>query len=148
VQELLRIARLADRRQIQDELDVYNRFLPSRNQLQAALVIDITNEARLVEELAPWRTLTGDALKLRIGDHRLPARLVTCRPEDGTIGAAHWVQFHLDPPGRELLADFSFLSRFEIDHASYRHASLPLSEDLRQSLLDDLAMSDRDSVWI
>src|SRR5574339_608633 len=38
--ELLRVARLADPVFVQRELDCYNRLLPGRDQLQAALLLD------------------------------------------------------------------------------------------------------------
>ena len=33
---------------------------------------------------------------------------------------------------------------FALSHGEYRHESAPLSEEVRQSLLEDLEMSDRD----
>src|SRR5215472_11675582 len=53
VQEVLRIARLGDARQVQQELDLFNRLLPGAGQLQAALLIDVPDEAHLREQLAP-----------------------------------------------------------------------------------------------
>jgi hypothetical protein len=144
VQELLRVARLTDPVRVLEELNLYNRLLPGRDRLQAALLLDVADPARLTEELAGWRDLEGEALRLRIGDASFPATLVTCRPEDRSIGAAHWVQFALDAAARSLLADLRQPARVEIEHAAYRHESPPLSEDVRQSLLDDLQMSDRD----
>ena len=144
VQELLRIARLADPVRVQQELDIYNRLLPSRDRLQAALLIDIADESRLTEELANWQSLRGEALQLRLDDRAYPANLLTCRPEDRAIGAAHWVQFVLDPDGRNLLADFRRRAWFTLAHPGYQHDSGPLSDDLRQSLVEDLELSDRD----
>ena len=144
VQELLRIARLAEPERVQQELDLYNRLLPGRDRLQAALLIDIEDEARLTDELSFWQTLEGDSLKLCVADRRFPAHLVTCRPEDLAIGAAHWVEFTVDAVGRQQLGDFRRPVYFEIVHHHYQHASPVLSEDVRQSLLDDLHLSDRD----
>jgi hypothetical protein len=144
VQELLRIARLADPARVQQELDIYNRLLPSRDRLQAALLIDITDESRLTEELANWQSLRGDALQLRLDDRAYPANLLTCRPEDRAIGAAHWVQFVLDPDGRKLLTDFHRRAWFTLAHPGYQHDSGPLGDDVRQSLVEDLELSDRD----
>jgi hypothetical protein len=144
VQELLRVARLSEPEWVQRELDVCNRSLPSRDQLQAALVIAVEDETRLAAELAPWQDLNGDALRLCVGPRQYPARLVTCRPEDRCVGAAHWVQFPLDGEARQLLADFRLPAWIAAAHASYRHDSERLNEDVRQSLLDDLELSDRD----
>jgi hypothetical protein len=142
--ELLRVARLAEPDRVQQELDLYNRLLPGRDRLQAALLIEVPDESRLTEELAPWQTLQGDAVRLHVGDRYLPAHLVTCRPEDRCIGAAHWVQFAVDGEARRLLADFRTPAYVEVAHEAYRHESPVLSEEVRQSLLDDLALSDRD----
>jgi hypothetical protein len=144
LQELVRIARLADPARLQEELDLYNRLLPRRDRLQAALLIDVTDESRLTEELTFWQEMSAEALRLRIGDDLFPARLVTCRPEDRTIGTAHWVQFDIDAAGRQLLADFRRPALIELAHRTYQHHSPPLSEDIRQSLLNDLRLSDGD----
>jgi hypothetical protein len=145
LQEVLRVARLADPGQVQEELNLYNRLLPGPNCLQAALLIEIADETRLSKELAVWQNLKGESLHLHLGDGISTATLITCRPEDRAIGAAHWVQFPVDKNGREQLANSGRPVRFAIDHAGYRHESLPLSADVRQSLLDDLTLSDKDS---
>src|SRR5436190_18388715 len=66
VQEILRVARLAEPARVQQELDLYNRLLPGRDCLQAALLIRV-DESRLAEELAPWRELRGEQLALQLG---------------------------------------------------------------------------------
>jgi hypothetical protein len=88
--------------------------------------------------------MRGDHLRLCIGARYFPANLVTCRPEDRCIGLAHWVQFHVSPEGRKDLGSFRLPAYVEVLHPDYRHESALLSEDVRQSLLDDLALSDRD----
>jgi hypothetical protein len=144
VQDVLRITRLSEPRYVQQELDLYNRLLPGPNRLQAALLI-AADESRLSEELAPWRELRGDDLCLHLGKAAYPANLLTCRPEDRAIGTAHWVQFVLDPSGRALLTDFRQSAHFAVARAAYRHDSGPLSDEVRESLLDDLRLSDRDT---
>jgi hypothetical protein len=144
VQELLRVARLADPTKVQQELDLYNRLLPGRDRLQAALLIDVADDTRLKEELAPWQTLRGDELQLHLGDRGFPANLLTCRPEDRCIGTSHWVQFVLDAEGRRLLGDFRQRAWLAVGRDAYRHDSAPLSDDVRQSLIEDLELSDRD----
>jgi hypothetical protein len=144
VQEILRISRLSEPMRVQQELDVYNRLLPGRNQLQAALLIDIADHARLAEELTGWHDLKGEQLVLDLGARRLPAHLVTCRPEDRAVGTAHWVQFTLDYDDRKLLADPHTPARLQVCHPRYEHESSPLGEEIRQSLVEDLELSDRD----
>jgi hypothetical protein len=145
VQEILRIARLAEPDRLRDELDVYNRLLPGKGSLQAALLIEVADEARLVEELATWRALEGRHVCLRAGDACAPATLLTCRPEDRCIGAAHWLQFAVDAACRKQLADFRKAANVEVTLPAYQHQGPPLSDEVRQSLLDDLDLSDRDA---
>jgi hypothetical protein len=146
VQEVLRVARLSDAVAVQRELDVYNRLLPRHDCLQAAVLIDVNDEARLIEELGFWQQLSSDDLRLRLGEAIYPAMLVTCRPEDRCIGAAHWMQLPLDDQGRRLLGDLREPARFEVVSPSYLHESPLLNDDVRRSLLDDLELSSRDAV--
>jgi hypothetical protein len=144
VQEVLRVARLTEPERVQEELALYNRLLPGRNRLQAALLITRADGgAPSMEELAAWQTLTGESLRLCTGNASLPAQLVTCRPEDRCSGTAHWLQFVLDAPARKQLADARQPAYVEAVHGDYRHRSTPLDEEVRQSLLDDLTLSDR-----
>ena len=55
VQEVIRIARLADAREVQQELNLYNRLLPGRNLLQVMASIEIADQTQLSrkEMLAP-----------------------------------------------------------------------------------------------
>jgi hypothetical protein len=145
VQELLRVARLAEPARVQQELDLYNRLLPGKDRLQAALLIDIRDETRLSDELAPWQALRGEELQFRLDDRAYPANLLTCRPEDRAIGAAHWVQFVLDADGRKSLADHRCRAWYAMALPEYKHESGPLSDDVRQSLLEDLEASERHS---
>jgi hypothetical protein len=144
VQDVLRIARLQEPRRVQQELDVYNRLLPHRDRLQAALLIDIADESRMAEETAFWARMPNDALRLRIGEHEYVAQLLTCRPEDRCNGTAHWVQLPIPADERAQLVNFGQSARFEVRHDTYRHESSVLSEDVRQSLFEDLQMSDKD----
>jgi len=144
VQEILRIARLSEPGDVQQELNLYNRLLPSRDLLQAALLIDLGDEARQVKEMAHWRDIQGEHLHLVVGDDWFPAILVTCRPEDRCAGTAHWIQFHVEPPGRKKLADFARPAFFRFNNGVYQHQGPALSEEFRQSLVDDLDRSEND----
>jgi Protein of unknown function (DUF3501) len=144
VQEVVRVARLADPLRVQQELDWYNRLLPGRDRLQAALVIDAPEGPDWIEQWQYWQEFTDDAVRLIAGEEAAPAVLVTCRPEDRAAGAAHWLEFALSAEARQALADQRRPAYFAADYRTYRHQSQPLSPALRQSLLDDLEMSDRD----
>ena len=145
LQEVIRIARISELSELQQELSLYNRLLPGRNLLQAALLIEITDSSQLIKELTPWRTIEGSHLRLQLGSFSIASYLVTCRPEDRAVGTAHWVQFVVPPEARKPLASAGQRACFAFDNGVYQHQSPPLSDDFRQSLLDDLNLSDRDS---
>jgi hypothetical protein len=139
VHEVLRIARLADRHAVQEELNLYNRLLPGRDLLQAALLIAVDDPTQLIKELTPWQDLAGDQLELHIETHHCPAHLITSNPADRAVTTAHWVQFALPAEARHHLAALEMPAWFRFDNGRYQHDSPPLSDDLRQSLLEDLA---------
>jgi hypothetical protein len=140
VQEVLRVARLADPVRVREELAVYNRLLPDAGQLHAALLSSTDNDG----PPADWKTFRGQELRLVAGNLSVPADLVTSRPEDSAIGFAHWVRFALDADARRRLADLRHPAQFEITNPAYKYESGVLSDDVRQSLVEDLESSDRD----
>jgi hypothetical protein len=144
VQEILRVARLTDPEWIQAELDLYNRLLPGPGRLHASLLLDVPDETRWAEDLAAWATLRGEEVRLWLGPRSVPAELVTCRPEDRALGAAHWIVFALGDVERRLMVGRRYAAYVEVNHGEYRHESPPLSDEVRQSLLEDLMLSDRD----
>ncbi len=140
VQEVLRVARLADPARVTEELAIYNRLLPGAGRLHASVLIAAENDG----PAAQWKTLRGEELRLVLGEATVAAEFITCRPEDCTVGTAHLVRFSLDTSARGRLADFRQPVHFEIVKSLYSHESGALSEDVRQSLIEDLQMSDRD----
>jgi hypothetical protein len=144
VQEILRVARLSAAAQVQQELAVYNRLLPQGNCLHAALVFETAGNGEESPDCIAWNEVRGEHVVFQVGDKLIPAHWVTCRPEDHAIGTAHWLQFTLGDVERKLLADLRNPARFQVVHASYQHQSALLSDEVRQSLLEDLALSDRD----
>jgi hypothetical protein len=140
VQELLRVARLSEPDRVEEELELYNRLLPRRDELQAALMMSAGSAPDRDPPALP--ELDGDDVALVISDMRYPARLLTSRPEDRAMGAAHWLQFPVDPQCRRLLKDGRAPAHFEVVHGDYQHGSPPLGEEIRESLAEDLAAAD------
>src|SRR5262249_41249399 len=141
-QEVLRIARMSEPYLVQRELELFNRLLPGPGQLQAALLIDVADPARLPQQLAAWADLSGEHLRFRVDKEAYAGRVLTSRPEDRCIGAAHWVQFTLGAAGRQLLSDSRQPACIEITLPAYCYQSDPLSDEVRQSLADDLRSAD------
>jgi Protein of unknown function (DUF3501) len=144
IHELLRVARLSDPFRVQQELDLYNRLLPSRGRLQAALQIEVSEGPDWAEQMRFWREFPESALRCELGTSASSARFVTIRPEDRCLGTSLWVEFDFDGDARTALADRRTSVAMIADYRDYQHRSGPLSEAVRRSLLEDLSLSDRD----
>src|SRR5262249_20406356 len=68
VQEIVRIARLAEPARVEEELAIHNRLLPARDELHAALILDSANGAGS-DTLKKWSNLSNDAVRLHMGEH-------------------------------------------------------------------------------
>jgi len=144
--EVLRIARLSEPAMVQRELDLYNRLLPSTDRLQAAMLVSTSSEEIMAKPEGTtswWSSLHGEELRLCVGTQAYPCILVTCRPEDRCIGTSFWIQVPMPEEGQRLLARRRQPAFMEVIHPEYRHSSLPFTEDMRESLLADLEMTNQ-----
>ncbi|MFL5341506.1 MAG: DUF3501 family protein [Gemmataceae bacterium] len=133
-QEIIRVARLSEPELVQLELDWYNQLLPLPGHLQAILILE--------DGLA----VTDDfEIELELESTVVAAKCMTARPADRATGGSQWLEFALFPAERKLLADHRWPVRFIAGYGGEQHVSAYLSDDVRQSLLDDLRISKRDA---
>ncbi len=121
VQEMLRVLRLEDVNLVRGELDFWNRLLPRRDHL-----------------LASFSQMEASDLGacLILDSTRVPGRLLPARPEDRALGIANWIEFPLRDGDRTRLIDRDVPASIEVAG----HGSTSLTEDVRQSLIDDLSI--------
>jgi hypothetical protein len=146
VQEMARAEKLTTDAQIQRELDIYNRLLPSVGELSATLFLELTTEA----ELRTWLPrLVGieRSMVLEIGEGS-GRHLVRSEPEEDhesqltrrdQTSAVHYVRFTCTSD--EVKAVAVGPVRLGVDHAEYPvgRPGVLLSEDTRNELAHDLA---------
>ena len=86
IQEMLRAERISAPRGVQAEIDVYNPLMPSAAELSATLFIEITDSARIREDL---HGLVGidEHVSLVVGDRRVPARFEPGRSTEERLAA-------------------------------------------------------------
>lgn len=147
VQELVRVARLTDERRVQAELTWYNRLLPQRNQLQAAVWVGLPGR-RPGRTLDPIRdSLAFGRIGFRSGcGDEIVGTCLTDRVGDRLIGLAQWFEFHFTQPEREAFADYTRRWWMFVEGESYLHESLPLEPEVHESLLMDMEDSDLDGM--
>jgi hypothetical protein len=146
VQEMARAERMVSDEQIQHELDVYNRLLPSPGELSATLFLELTSE----EELRTWLPrLVGieRSCELRIGTGP-SATVIASSPDEEhaaqltretTTSAVHYVRFRFAPEQIDAFA--SQPAVLAVNHPEYPAGlpGTPLSDDTRAELAEDLA---------
>ena len=124
VQEMARAERMSTDQQVQHELDVYNRLLPSHGDLSATLFVEMADDAALRAWL-PRLVGIERSCVLRIGEGR-DAVSITSAPEseheaaltrDDVTSAVHYLRFPVGTARAEsLLAGPAVLA---VDHTGY-----------------------------
>jgi hypothetical protein len=134
VQEILRIERITDPAQIEEELEGFNTMLPGPGEISATLLIELLGSDDAVKaELARLSGLR-DHVWLEMGGKRIQGDVEAGREEPGKVSAVQYVRFKV--PDAQALAKGP--AALVIDHPAYSHRT-ELSEGVRRSLAQDLA---------
>ncbi|NKB80749.1 MAG: DUF3501 family protein [Nitrospirales bacterium] len=137
-QEMIRAEHIVDTQKIQEELDVYNALLPTKNGLSATLFIEITDQDRIETLLNAFRHIDGpDTLAIRIGNEVVYATFESGHSKEDKISAVHFVQFPLTPACTAMLPDLHTSAYIQIRHP-YCQADVSIPTALRQEWLTDL----------
>jgi hypothetical protein len=139
VQEMARVEKIISDEAIQTELDIYNRLIPSKGELSATLLIELTSEVGLREWLPK---LVGIEHRLGIA---VDGDVVTSEPEaehaaalsrETVTPAVHYLRF---PFTQGQMAAFGDAPEVAVvsTHPAYE-ARTVLTPDVREELLGDL----------
>jgi Protein of unknown function (DUF3501) len=145
VQEMARAEKMFTDQQIQHELDVYNRLLPSPGELSATLFLELTTEAQLrtwlprlvgIERAAEFRIGAGSAVQVvpSIPEEEHQANLT----REEVTSAVHYVRFGFD--AEQVEAFTTEPVALAVNHPEYPDG-LPgtaLSDATRAELANDL----------
>ena len=140
VQEMLRIEKIFNQKEIQEEIDAYNPLIPDGTNFKATMLImypDVEERKIMLNKLHDIENqvwiLCGDKKVFALADEDLD------RSTDDKTSAVHFLRFELDDEAIE-----SFISSNEIiigiNHSEY-DAETVLSENIKESLSKDLVRS-------
>lgn len=135
-QEMLFVERITDLDRVREELEVYNELLPGPRELSATLLIEITDPARVAEELDRLIGL-DEHVSLHVGGEVVPARFEPGRAREDRISAVQYVRFPLSEAAAERLREPGTPVAVAIDHPAYR-ARTSLTDEQRAALAADL----------
>jgi hypothetical protein len=139
VQEMLRIERIFEEKDIRGELDTYNPLIPDGANWKATMLIEYPEAEERQRRLAQlkgiedrtWVQVENQARVLAIADEDMD------RESEEKTSAVHFVRFELSPAMRDALKAGAGLS-VGVDHPNYR-ASVLVGPAVRDSLAGDLA---------
>lgn len=133
VQEILRVERITDPAQVEEEIEGFNTMLPGPGELSATLMIELSGpDAEVKEQLARLYGLR-DNVYLEIAGKRIKGEVEPGREEPGKVSAVQYVRFKV--PGAQTLLKGP--AALVIDHPAYSHR-VEIPEAARRSLAQDL----------
>ncbi|EDP74522.1 DUF3501 family protein [Hydrogenivirga sp. 128-5-R1-1] len=138
IQEMIRIERIVEDKDVQFEIDTYNDLIPEKNQLSATFFIEIPDEK---ERKATLPKLVGihDAVYLHIGNkYTIKAEADEKSQmdyEEGKASVVHFLKWTLTPEQVEAFKREPV--RIEINHENYK-AMTELPPEVKEELIKDL----------
>jgi hypothetical protein len=136
--EMIRVERIVDPVKVQEELDVYNALLPSREELSATLLIEITDEAKMKQWLDQFMGLDhGEKVAIATGGERAVGLFEGGHSHETKISAVHFVRFRPTAAMKTAFADLRQAVTLSVHHHDY-HAEVPVPGSMREEWLKDL----------
>ncbi len=140
VQEMLRIERIFEADGIADELEAYNPLIPDGSNWKATFMVEFPD---IDERRAMLKSLVGieERVYVQVDGHE---RVFAIADEDlersdaDKTSAVHFLRFEFDPAMIKDLKSGAQLSA-GIDHENYRVSVSPVDDNVRVSLVEDLA---------
>jgi hypothetical protein len=140
IQEMLRIEKTFEEAGIQDEIDAYSPLLPDGRNFKATMLIEYEDEAERRAALATlkgiedrtWVRVEGCPRVFAIADEDLD------RENEEKTSSVHFLRFELTEEMAAALK-YGVALAIGIDHPQYAAALDPVPDEVRASLLRDLA---------
>lgn len=140
VQEMLRAERIYEAEAIEDELAAYNPLIPDGSNWKATFMMEYEDPEVRARELAQLIGIE-DTVWMQVGEHE---RSYAIADEDlerenaEKTSSVHFLRFELSP-AMVAAAKQGAPIALGVDHPAYTHATAPLPDNVRVSLVDDLA---------
>jgi hypothetical protein len=138
IAEMVRVENNRDPDKLAEEVRVYNHLIGEDGELRATFFVEITDRARIKDDLDSLIGLESQGLSLVIDGEHVPAEFEPGHAREDRISAVHYVGFALSPEQRRKLAPGDGAVEIVIEHPGYS-ARATLSADTRAALADDLA---------
>ena len=140
VQEMLRIERIFEADGINEELEAYNPLIPDGTNWKATFMVEFPD---IAERKAMLTQLVGieDRVYVHVADFERVYAIADEdleRADDEKTSAVHFLRFELPPEQIAALKSGASLIA-GIDHENYQVEVSPVADNIRTSLVNDLA---------
>lgn len=141
IQEMVRAERILRPERVSEEVAMYNEQIPRDGELSATLMIEVTDPAQVKPVLDRLQGIDhGQTVGIRVGPHLVYGVFEQGRSNEEKISAVHYVRFPVPDAVKALMEDPAVPMQVVVTHPRYQ-AAQPVSEEMRRSLLEDLAGS-------
>ena len=139
IQEMIRAERILKPERVREEVDMYNEQIPGAGELSATLMIEVTDPSQVQLVLDRLQGIDrGQTVGIRVGPHLVYGLFEQGRSNEEKISAVHYVRFPVPDAAKALMEDPAVPMQVVVTHPRYQ-AAQPVSEEMRRSLLEDLA---------
>ena len=139
IQEMIRAERILKPERVREEVDMYNEQIPGAGELSATLMIEVTDPQQVKPVLDRLQGIDrGQTVGIRVGPHLVYGLFEQGRSNEEKISAVHYVRFPVPGAVKALMEDPAVPMQVVVTHPRYQ-AAQPVSEEMRRSLLGDLA---------
>lgn len=138
IQEMLRIEKIFEAEDIEEELKAYNPLIPDGKNLKATMMVEFPDAVERARELAKmlhienqiWLKVDGHEPVYPVADEDLD------RTTDDKTSAVHFLRFELTD---EMIASLQNGAALHagVEHDAYTHRVEPVPNNIRESLLKD-----------
>ena len=136
IQEMMRTERLVHDEQIQHEIETYRRLLPTKDELSATLLIEITEKDEIRPKLDSLVGLPNNSVFLVIGEKEIPTIFDEEQSEEGRISSVQYVRWKIEAAEIEKMRSGETNAAILIRHPNYNHISKFTIEQLKSIAAD------------
>ena len=139
IQEMVRAERILRPERVSEEVAMYNEQIPLAGELSATLMIEVTDPQLVKPVLDRLQGIDrGQTVGISVGPHLVYGVFEQGRSNEEKISAVHYVRFPVPDAVKALMEDPAVPMQVVVTHPRYQ-AVQPVSEEMRRSLLEDLA---------
>ncbi|MDO8546455.1 MAG: DUF3501 family protein [Nitrospirales bacterium] len=139
IQEIILAERILRPERVSEEVEINNEQIPGAGELSATLMIEVTDPQLVQPVLDRLQGIDrGQTVGIRVGPHLVYGVFEQGRSNEEKISAVHYVRFPVPETVKALMEDPAVPMQVVVTHPRYQ-AAQPVSEEMRRSLLEDLA---------